>query len=197
MTLIEVIYGILFQPASTFGYLSREKPLKQGLIIFLIVALFNVLISQGIEAWGINNAIYSLPANFIWFAGLIGIIASIIMLFFMAGFWSLISEIIYGQANAKGLLVSLSFAYLPGVLGPPLQYAAMLIGIKTAAMFLPFLTWLWVLVLQVMALREALSLRNSQAILLFAIPLLVVLAMVMLTIIIAGTFFSLPFNQIP
>ncbi len=196
MTFTEVIYGILFQPAATLSYLGREKPLKQGLILYLFIALFNVLISQGMESIAINETFAKLSSDFIWMAGSLGIAASIIMLFFMAGFLSLISEIIYGQANAKGLLVCLSFAYLPGVLGAPLQYAAMLIGIKAAASVLPVLVLLWVLVLQVIALREALALRTSQAVLLFIFPILILLMLVIASILVMANIFSLPFMQI-
>lgn len=195
MTFTEVIYGILFQPAPTLQYLSREKPLKQGLILYAIIALFNVLISQGIEALQFKDSLANLPPDFIWLAGGLGVIASIIMLFLIAGLLSLISEIIFGQANAKGLLVCLSFAYLPSVLSAPLQYAALLIGIKTAAIALPLLTLLWVLVLQVIALREALNLRNSQAVLLFILPVLILLALIIATVIIAAGIFSVPFMQ--
>ncbi|MDD3268572.1 MAG: Yip1 family protein [Syntrophomonadaceae bacterium] len=195
MTLTEVIYGILFQPAATLSYLSREKPLKQGLIVYLIIALFNVLISQGIEALNFMESLANLPPNFIWLVSSIGVIASIIMLFFMAGFLSLISEIIYGQANGKGLLVCLSFAYLPSVLGAPLEYAALLIGMQSAAAVLPVFTLVWVLVLQVIALREALSLRSSQAVLLFILPLLILLALTIAVIVAVVSIFSLPFTQ--
>lgn len=195
MTFTEVIYGILFQPSSTLQYLSREKPLKLGLMVYVTIALFNVLISQGIEAFQFKDGLANLPPNFIWLASGIGVIASIIMLFLMAGFLSLISEIIFGQANAKGLLVCLSFAYLPSVLGAPLQYAALLIGMKVAATALPLLTLFWVLVLQVIALREALNLRNSQAVLLFIFPLLILFALIIATVIIAAGLFSVPFMQ--
>ncbi|MDD3022895.1 MAG: Yip1 family protein [Syntrophomonadaceae bacterium] len=195
MTLTGIIYGLLFQPSSTFQYLSREKPLKQGLLIFLSIALFNVLISQGIENISIKDSLTNLSPGFVWAAGGIGVIASMVMLFFMAGFLSLISEIIYGHANGKGLLVCLSFAFLPSVLGAPLQYAALLTEMKAAATALPLLAMIWVMILQVIALREALSLRNSQAILLFLLPLLILLALCIVTVLLVVTVFSLPFMQ--
>ncbi|MEN6350548.1 MAG: Yip1 family protein [Syntrophomonas sp.] len=177
LSISEILYGILFEPVATLQYLSREKPVVQGLLVFLSVSLFNVLIGQGIAASDLNESLFHLSSKWLWAFGVIGTASSILVLLFMAGFFSLLSEIIFGQGNAKGLLACLSFASVPGILGAPLQYAALLIDLPGMQVIFPFLAFLWVVILQLLSLREALGLQKGQALLLFILPSLILLAL--------------------
>ena len=101
MTLTEMVYGILFQPVSTLQYLSREKPLSRAMLVFVSVLLFNTLVNQAISMANIEELPFSLPVNLLWLFGLMGIIFSILLLFLTAGFFSLLSEVFFGRANAR------------------------------------------------------------------------------------------------
>lgn len=193
MTLTEMLYGILFQPVSTLQYLSREKPLSRAMLVFVSVLLFNALINQAISLANIEELPFSLPANLLWIFGLMGVIFSVLLLFLMAGFFSLLSEVFFGRANASGLLVCLGFASVPGLLGPPLQYAAILIKLPAGVMLFPLISIAWVIILQVMALRESLELDTGKAILLYIFPLLLVFFL--LAIIAASFISSFPFAE--
>lgn len=188
MSLIDIIYGIFFDPVPTLRYLAREKPLLSGLLVYLVVFVFNLIINRGLTTLDSEIAGFIPDGNFIWiFAGL-GVILSFFILALIAGLLSLLSEIFYQRGNASGLLVCLSFAVIPGVLGPPLQYGATLLGVSWLGIIFSLMAVIWVLVLQVLSLREALELQTGQAILLFILPgLFIVLLLLGLIFIVAKT----------
>lgn len=193
MSLIDIIYGILFDPVPTLQYLAREKPLLPGLLVYLAVFIFNLIINRGLTTLDSEIAGFIPDGNFIWaFAGL-GLILSFFILALTAGLLSLLSEIFYQRGNASGLLVCLSFAVIPGVLGPPLQYGATLLGVSWLGVIFSLLALIWVVVLQVLSLREALEVQTGQAILLFILPgLFIVLLLLGLIFIIAKTMPPIP-----
>jgi hypothetical protein len=170
MSLIDTIYGIFFDPGPTLRYLAREKPLLPGLLVYLIVFIFNLIINRGLTELDSDIAGFIPEGNLIWVFAILGIILSFFILALTAGLLSLLSEIFYQRGNASGLLVCLCFAFIPGVLGPPLQYGATLLGISWLGVIFSLLAVIWVLVLQVLSLREALELQTGQAILLFILP---------------------------
>ncbi|HHV17087.1 MAG TPA: hypothetical protein GXX58_11070, partial [Gelria sp.] len=130
MSLIDIIYGIFFEPVPTLQYLAREKPLLPGLLVYLVVFVFNLIINRGLTTLDSEIAGFIPNANLMWVIAGLGVILSFFMLAITAGLFSLLSEIFYQRGNASGLLVCLSFAVIPGVLGPPLQYGATLLGVS-------------------------------------------------------------------
>lgn len=180
MSFTEIIYGILFEPVPTLRYLAENKPLVQGLIVFLSVLIFNIIMGQGNAALGEEVQALTIPFQLGWFINIVAGIFSFIMLFVMAAVFSLLGELFYGKGNAAGLLVCFAFASIPGVLGPALQYVSTLAGIEWLAVFLSLAVGIWVLVLQVLALREALALDTGQAVIVFLIPLAIVIALLIL-----------------
>ncbi len=191
MSLTEMIYGILFQPISTLQYLSREKPLSWALMVFVIVLLFNTLVNQAISFSHMEELAFSLPTNLPWIFSLSGVITAILFLFLAAGFFSLLSEIFFGRANASGLLTCLGFASLPGILGPPLHFAAVLTKMPLGTTLFPLLSIIWVMLLQIMSLRESLELDTGKAILLYILPTLIIFLLLAATIGALIFFFSI------
>lgn len=177
MTLTEKIYGILFQPVMTLQQLAEDKPVGEGLLVFLVVVLFNVITGRGIYSYTASNLGINLPDQGLLILGGVGVIYSLITLLLMAGLYSLLGEIFYRRSNARGILAGLSYAAVPGVLASPLQYAAILAGLTSLGTALSLVVSLWVLVLQAITLREALSLGTSQAILLLALPVVIILVL--------------------
>lgn len=178
MSFTDIIYGLIFSPSQTLRSISDNKPWAYGIVVFLVVMTFNMIVSRGIYAMEPVEEVLPIPSGFLWLGALVGIIFSLIMLFIMAGLYSLLGEIIYQSGNGSGLLASLSFASLPGIFGPPLQYVAILLGLSPLSMLISFGITVWLLVLQVIALREALQLSTSQATFLFIIPLLITIILI-------------------
>jgi len=176
LTFVEIIYGVIFQPAAALKYLSEHRPLNLAILIFSITILFNMLINQGLETL-YSSATASLPTGFIGVYWLIGLIISIIILFVLAAIYNLLSDIIYTKVNGRGILTCLAFATVPGILGAPLQYAVTLLNLN---LFINFsvLASIWVLGLQILAIKEAFSIQTGQAVLLFVLPVIAFAALI-------------------
>lgn len=193
MNLTEIIYGVLFSPAATLKVLSKSKPWLAGVIIFLVVLSFNMMVNRGIAFIDPLEQALPIPAGFTWIGAVIGVVISVIMLFVMAGIYSLLGEIIYQNANASGLLTSLSFSSIPGILGPPLQYIAILLGLAPLSNLISFVIAMWLIVLQIIAIRESLELTTSQALVLFIIPIITIV--ILIGGIVVGVISLLPFYK--
>ena len=122
-----------------------------------------MIVNRGIYVLEKVEEVLPIPSGFLWLGAFIGVIFPLIMLFILAGLYSLLGELIYKSGNATGLLAGLSFASLPGIFGPPLQYVALSLGLNSLSNLISFAITIWLLVLQVIAIREALRLSTNQA----------------------------------
>lgn len=178
MSLTEAIYGVIFTPKKTLADIGREKIWLSGILIFFIVMIFNFLINSSVAGLEQVEELVAIPANFYGAISIIGIIFSLVMLFVLVGLYNLLGELFYQSANASGLLASLSFASIPAVFGPPLQYVLMLVNLSILSYIVSLGIGIWLIVLQVIAIRESLSLSTGQALLLFIIPIIVTILIV-------------------
>jgi hypothetical protein len=173
LSFTETIYGIFFEPTVTLRTLADKKPYGGALLIFLGVTLLSILFEQALSVYTEHELLAMVPANAFWMINLFGVALSFFLLMVISGLLSLISEIIYGKFNAGGILVALCYASIPGILGPPLRYASSLAGIQWLGVVLAGLSMIWVLVLQVIGVRESLRVTTGQAILIMLLPLVV------------------------
>lgn len=186
MSFTEIIYGVFFQPVNTFRYLKEAKPLAFSIITFTIVVILSVIIGQGEMYLDTEMKSLGLPSHMFGMMYVLAALFSFVMLFISAGLYALIADIIYDKNNAKGLLVCLALASLPGLLGAAFSYVFALAGMGWLGTILSMITGIWVIVLQVLALREALELTTSGALLVFFIPLLALAVLAVLIVIIIG-----------
>jgi len=173
LSITESIYGVLFEPVATLRNLADQKPYGRALLIFIVITLLSIIFEQALMVYNSNEVLEKIPANAVWAFNLMAAILSILMLLVISGLLSLISEIIYGKFNAGGLLVALCYASVPGILGPPVHYAFSLAGLEWLGSIAALLAMVWVLVLQVIGVRESLRVTTGQAILIMVLPGLV------------------------
>ncbi len=184
MTFIEIIYGMVFQPAPTLKYLSGDKPLMLAVTVFSIAAGWNMIINMGLNnARGLTAA---LPEGYIGVYLLTGVLISLAVLAASAAIYSLLGEIIYKQANGSGILTCLAFAFVPGIFGPPLQYALTLLNFDQLNINISVVAFLWVMVLQIIGIREALVIQTGQALLLFVLPWLIFMVLILILVLLVG-----------
>ncbi len=184
MTFIEIVYGIVFQPAPTLKYLSGNKPLVLAVMAFSITALWNMIINMGL-----NNATgftASLPDGYIGVYLFIGLLISLAVLAASAAMYNLLGELIYKQANGRGILTCLAFGFVPGILAPPLQYALTLLNFNYFNINISILAFLWVMALQIIGIREALVIQTGQALLLFVLPWLIFMVFIVALVLLLG-----------
>lgn len=185
MTILDILYGLIFQPQGTMRELARTRPLMPAFLIFLGVYGANLLLqeaSRSVTQAGLGM----LPAYLTWLLGSLGALASIVIWFVSAGIFSLLAELIYGYGNGKGVLACLGFAAFPGIFGPALYYASALLNMETLGLLLYALTMLWVIGLQLVAVREAFTLSTGQAVLIYFLPVALTLVIMILLLIIGG-----------
>lgn len=169
MTWSEVVYGVLFQPVDTLRYLADEKPVGRGLLTFLLVTVTNLILLRGVEGTG-PGPLSSLFREFFPLYATLGTFFAFFVLLLTAGFLSLLGELLYRRGNASGLLTCLALAIIPGLVGSTLQYALVLLDLALWGGVVSLVTFVWVIVLQVLSLRESLALTTGQAVLIYILP---------------------------
>lgn len=190
MTILDILYGLIFQPRGTMRELARAGSLRVGLLVFLGVNIVNCLFqgaSGQVNQPALGMGFLSIP---VWLIGVIGIITALSVWFVSAGLFSLLGEVLYGYGNGKALLTCMGFAVFPGVLGPALHYLALMVNLKSIGVLLYLLASLWVIGLQILAVQESLTLTTGQAILIYILPLAIVVAVFVLLLFMGGMIFS-------
>ena len=188
MSAIDNVYGVLFEPVNTFRYLKDNKPYGQAILLLILV----LLISTFFQIAQLKNNSAVMPENFangIILFSIMGAVMSVLGIFFLSSFVSLLSEIFWGKANAGGVLTVTCFASLPSVLAAPLAYASTIIGFEWIGIILSLLIAIWVFILQLLGIREALEISTGRAVLLFFMPLItIVLIFICIVVLLAVTY---------
>jgi hypothetical protein len=189
LTATEILYGIVFQPLATLRYLSSSQPLLMALTAFIVTVLGNMLIKLGINLH--QGPGVPLPQGYIGVYLGLGLLFSLLALAAAAAIYNLLGELLYSQANGRGILTCLAFAFVPGILSPPLQYALTLLNLNNFNAAISVLAFLWVVILQVIGIRESLLIQSSQAFFLFILPgavffILVLIAFLSLALLVSG-----------
>lgn len=182
----EDIYGLIVEPIKTLGRLTREeKPVGLALGFFLVAQLLTGLLSTGsgidqldygaLSQWGSLEQLDQVLSGLMAVMGLVVLVLSLIMLFVQAGLFSLLAELLGGQANGKGLLVGLAFSALPGLLIATLIAGINLLGFKGIGLeVISGLVLLgWTSFLQVLSIREGAAVTTGKAILIYLLPVAV------------------------
>lgn len=173
MNLTELLWNTIFHPHLAMQKLAAEKPWGLSLILYVAVLTCIMIINQGALALRPIEEALRLPAQYLWLFGLVVIVFSLMVLFLSAGFFSLFREIAYKRGNSLGLLSTLSFAVIPGLLGSVLQYATTILGLDWLGAIINSIIIFWVLVLQVIAVRASLDLSTGQALVVYFAPMLI------------------------
>lgn len=192
----EDIYGLMVEPIKTLGRLTREEK-SVGLAIgfFLVAQLLTGLLSTGsgidqldysaLSQWGSIEQLDQVLSGLMTVFGLVVLVISLIMLFIQAGLFSLLAELLGGQANGKGLLVGLAFSALPGLLIATLIAGVSLLGFKNIGLEVISGVALlgWTSFLQVLTIREGAAVSTGKAIFIYLLPVAVVFTGVMAVVV--------------
>lgn len=192
MRMDEIIYGVFFQPARTFAYLGIDrKKLGWGIGIFLVIMLSNGLMTQAINMH--SQSAFAWPKSWLGWLGGLKLTFSWFFIMVMAGFISLLAEWFCKRGNGLGLLIAFCFSLLPFVFGTPVHYALVLIGFPNLGAFFSLMAFIWVMVLQIIAIKAVLELETGPALSLYFSPVifLLVVSVIVLSL---GLFFSALFS---
>lgn len=170
---LDILYGVLFEPGPTFRRLVDDPPAGLALAVFFAANFLGVLAGASSGAGSVGLAVGILALGF--------------------GFWllgtpvlGLMAEVLGGQGRLLPLFLLLGLATLPSIFDGPVQLlgrvSAPLAGLGGTVVTL------WTFVLTVVALREAYRLSTGRAFLAIILPLgaLVAILIVALVAIIVG-----------
>ena len=200
--LLEAISGTLFTPASTFRRLLEERT---SLTIAAIIVLI-ACVCSGIGTLLTQSTVMSLFTEFSGFEPVApdfdamrispitsmtsSVVGGFISWVFFAGICHIVAKLLGGKGTFTEMLVLMGFASLPNIFQAPIGLIVMLSGGLTGAFIaivLGSFLAIWVLILDVLAIREAQKFSTGRAIATFVLPI-VVLAVLVFILIFIGLF---------
>ena len=189
--LINWLYGVLTKPVQTLNEIAREKPANAAFLLYLGISMLSVLGSlynpQAMQAFEdlMRETGISMPFSVIIAASLL---ITIISIFVITGVLHLLARLYKGSGGYWNLFSAYAFANFPLIMGVPITFIGGFLG--TMGDILAGLVSLglsiWVLVLQVIAVRESHSLSTGasigvyllQLVILVGIPLVVIIGLI-------------------
>lgn len=200
----EWVGGVVVSPTETLREITRQSGWLQAGIVVLTIAVVDAFLQVATTLRGGASASMAPLGDMgttasTEFDGLIRGIAigsAFTTIIWRPVFWAGITLIYYliayflgGRGGFNSLLSGIGFAHVPMLFSLPFSAASALLsvfgsgfGLLGSLALLPVLiiTWVWSLVLQVIAVREAMSLSNGRAITTVMIPILAIVALVIL-----------------
>jgi len=193
MSWLEAFYGVFFQPALTFRFLARQKPVAWAVLTNYAVYFFNWLLEMASGAPAIpgqsssgliSGVVPEIGTQFMFFGFFAGILLLGLSWFANTAVIDVIAQFFGGQGQGVELFVTLGFISLPGLVG---GLANLLVNLLRLPQALTFFIWLavliWGLVLIIIAVREIYHFSPVRAAVTVLLPLAVLfLSMIVLVL---------------
>ena len=198
--LLENIFGTLFSPASTFRRMSEERTAVTTAAIVVLIAC----ICSGAGGLLTQSAFMSLFAELPGFEEMtfspiasmtISVVVGFILWVVITGILHVVAKILGGTGAFTEMLVLMGFAMLPNIFQAPIGLIALFYGGLTGAFIaigLGGILAIWVLILDVLAIREAHKFSTGRAIATLVLPFVVLMVLVFVLIIVAIFLISMP-----
>jgi hypothetical protein len=203
--LVEILYGTAAAPNETFARLARKPPVLKSLYTVIAIYIFSWLLNlSDLRNAELENMIMEefgqisgqLLGNIFIAMGFLGIIFVLLTWFVVSGSLNLWASLLGGRDNAKGLFVCYGFAMVPGVFSEVLQTLIKLVGLPVIMNWLvAILAFIWILYLQMTAIRTTQGLSTGLSLFVALTPILVIgLLMLFAALLVLAAF--LPVYQI-
>ena len=190
--LLENIFGTLFSPASTFRRMLEERTSVTTAAIVVLIAC----ICSGAGSILTQSAFMSLFAEFPGFEEMVlspiasmtlSVVFGFILWVVIAGILHVVAKVLGGKGAFTETLVLMGFAMLPNIFQAPIGLIAIFSGGLTGAfiaMGLGGILAIWVLILDVLAIREAHKFSMGRAIATLVLPFVVLMVLAFILIIV-------------
>jgi len=202
---LELIYGVLFEPAAVMRRVAADPPFGTALLIFTLVNLIDALMSAVIAAragaGGLpGTPLFARSAVSVMIA--VGLILQYVKWFAVSALVHLTAGLLGGRGRAVGLMTVTALAVLPAVLLVPVNLILLLFGVRSVApvmLLLGLAVLVWSAGLVVLGLREEYGLNTARALLAVLLPpaALLVVAVILILIMAVGAAAVFPFANIP
>jgi hypothetical protein len=166
----EIIYGMFFSPAATFSALARFPVASRAAIFFLLVQLLSSINGMAV----VREQFPDLVGTGIVFFPVLLIIMAFIGWFLNTSVLQLLAEFQGGKGRGIQLFTALGFAYAPSLFSAPVT----LLLSNTYPRLLNVITFIitiWVIVLNVLAIRVIHGFSTGKAVWTLLIPLFSIL----------------------
>ena len=190
--LLENIFGTLFSPASTFRRMLEERTSVTIAAIVVLIAC----ICSGAGSILTQSAFMSMFAEFPGFEEMvlspsasmtISVVVGFILWVVIAGILHVVAKVLGGKGAFTEMLVLMGFAMLPNIFQAPIGLIAIFSGGLTGALIaigLGGILAIWVLILYVLAIREAHKFSTGRAIATLVLPFVVLMVLAFILIIV-------------
>ncbi|HEY3375762.1 MAG TPA: Yip1 family protein [Candidatus Aquicultor sp.] len=211
-SLFDLFYGVITKPVETLRHISDNRFWVKGLIIYILVlwisglaSLPSILIGSGLNQFAGTNIN---PGSARTFAVLVVIITPLFTVFVLPaliGFYHVIASMLKGKGDVLGLLAAIGFASIPQVFFVPFSLldliGSTIIGVITSLIQLALA--IWVIVLNIIAIRETYRFSTGRAAITFLAPviILIIVAIILVVFIVAAVMSAVGglggLNQLP
>ncbi len=187
--IIDWLFGVMARPVSTLNEIAREKPVGWALLVYLGVTILVLLASiYGDESYRMVEESLLELGLYLPISGLvIGVlIFAVAALFASAGILHLLARLFGGTGGYWNLFSAYGFTDFPMIISAPVTLFAAYLGTVGSILsaLIAFGLSVWVIVLQVIAVRESHNLSTGASIGAYVIYF-VVLAAIILAIVAA------------
>ncbi len=180
MNVLDLSYGMLFEPARTLRQGIERPPLLGALVIILISLAVSALAGAELGTVGL----LLLAA---------GVLLGLLGWFARTAVWHLASDLVGGEGTGRALLAGVGLAQFPRVLAAPASLLALAGGWGVGLLF-SGLIGIWVLWLSVLAVRETQNLGTGTALAVVILPYVAIggLVLLFLVMLVVAAFLAFP-----
>ena len=185
--ILDLIYGVFFEPARTFAGLSNQPALRTTVIIvvFLELAIALMAFFDVSQQYATEIAI-SAP---LFVVGVVFI--ALIKWFFMTGLLHLVAAFYGGWGDVRSVFAVYGLAGLPAVLMIPLELLTIILApgmaLSMVTVLLTLVVLIWSVVLLIIGIREVHGFSSEKAALTVFTPVLAVVGMFIVGLIMFGS----------
>jgi len=174
MGVLELIYGILFEPADTFKKVAEAPPLGLSVLIFSLVNITTIFMSFLTFFHLLNKSLpagsdvrVNLTLSMILLIIFLGLLIKLCNWLLSASVFHLLAELLGGRGSVRGLLAIVGLSYLPFFFLAPVELLLLIWGLNSVVvvivMILNFLIFIWWLALMVLGVRQEYSFSSGSA----------------------------------
>ena len=178
--LVDWLFGVIASPVKTLEEIARERPVGSALLVALGVSILTLLANfysgegvRGFEEIGREFGIFIDPSIFVFG----GIAVVVVMLFITTGLLHLLAKLFRGEGGYWNLFSAYCFAEFPMIISVPVIVLGAFAGIAGNILsgLVAFGLTIWVIVLQVIAVRESHGLSTGAGIVVYSIHFVVLI----------------------
>jgi hypothetical protein len=191
----EYLVGVIAEPVQALHDVAEKKLWKESLLLVAVLALLNACLTLATIGPSLSSVqdptLSRLMANFAnpWFLIPAMLVTTSLSWLINGALLYWFSKLMKGTGTLAGMLACTGFAMAPSFLSIPLSALALLLGSSTGSLVgsvAGFVSGMWILVLDLLAIRESQHLDTRPAVGVFLLSVLAIIFLIILIIVLLG-----------